>query len=986
MRIEKVSIYNINSLAGRFEIDFTDGKYSEGLFAITGPSGAGKTTVLDSICLALYGKTPRIDSISETQDEIMSKNRDECSAEAVFVSRGNRYKASFSHKRAGGEKPYRQVKREITEYLPDGSSKIIASMIKEASEKIVEITGLTYSQFTRSIMLAQFQFAKFLESDSNDRAAILEQVSDMGIYREISAAVYERAKRERTSLDEIRIKIQSLPVMDEAQIKQLENERESLNFSIASHKNLRDSFAACRDSALKLQKLKRELEGYKKDSGILNSALAVKTELFQKAEKDEQDSKQELIDLQNTLKTVRELDGKIALQNAAIEKLDSDITENGNKINAHKRGILKVFKTYLPSASGEELKSLYESSEPGDILRGGLKEKLDAVGKQEAELREASKKALLGRDEAYWQRRNDTLKIILPIAEAQAEADRSANELELKNEEQKELLKTEESLKAELRTAEERLVYAKLEEKFGEEREKLEDGKPCPLCGAEHHPFAGQAKDSAYLKEAVAKKEEFQNKDTEMQRKLADSRKLILDLNKTVLEKTAFIKDKTEEAKRSEIDAIEALNEYGGDPEKLRYSFSETENIIRDHYASITRLNTLAGEAIALTSRLSEIEKDVSEILASKRNIKGFELEAEEKQKLKDGELKVREQFLSQRRGLFGDKNTDDEERKANEKSEDARRIKEERRQSKEKAERDFEQNKKDIIRTEGSIDSESRIFGDIYSKTKTDAQSLTQPLSSNAEIILFFEKFKAGVSSLGESAPSDLNVFTVMIGSLDSLFSAENQRQGALNQIIKNNDINKDSLAALKKDEAKQIISCAKWDRLNALIGSAEGDKFSRMAQGYTFEALLRYANSCLKRMTDRYILVRDTSNGTKPLELCVADNYQAGDTRPVSNLSGGESFIVSMALALGMSEMSSGKTRIDSLFIDEGFASLDDEYLEAALQTLSSLGNREGKLVGVISHVGALKERIETQIEVKKLSGGRSTLLGPGVTAIGE
>ena len=97
------------------------------------------------------------------------------------------------------------------------------------------------------------------------------------------------------------------------------------------------------------------------------------------------------------------------------------------------------------------------------------------------------------------------------------------------------------------------------------------------------------------------------------------------------------------------------------------------------------------------------------------------------------------------------------------------------------------------------------------------------------------------------------------------------------------------------------------------------------------------------------------------------------------------GESFIVSMALALGLSEMSSNKTRIDSLFIDEGFASLDEDYLEAALQTLSSLGNRENKLVGVISHVDALKERISTKIQVTKLAGGKSTLVGPGVTVEG-
>jgi len=116
------------------------------------------------------------------------------------------------------------------------------------------------------------------------------------------------------------------------------------------------------------------------------------------------------------------------------------------------------------------------------------------------------------------------------------------------------------------------------------------------------------------------------------------------------------------------------------------------------------------------------------------------------------------------------------------------------------------------------------------------------------------------------------------------------------------------------------------------------------------------------------------------------VIDTYQAGEVRPVSNLSGGESFVVSMALALGLSEMSSSKTRIDSLFIDEGFASLDENYLEAAMQTLSSLGNRDGKLVGVISHVDAVKERIAAKIEVMQLSGGNSTLVGPGVHTGGD
>ena len=203
------------------------------------------------------------------------------------------------------------------------------------------------------------------------------------------------------------------------------------------------------------------------------------------------------------------------------------------------------------------------------------------------------------------------------------------------------------------------------------------------------------------------------------------------------------------------------------------------------------------------------------------------------------------------------------------------------------------------------------------------------------------------------------------------------------MQQVLKSNEQSRGKLKNLKQEESAQKKAQEKWDALNALIGSADGAKFSRIAQSITFESLLRFANMNLNRMSDRYVLVRDDANPAKPLELAVIDTYQAGEQRPVANLSGGESFIVSLALALGLSEMSSGRARIDSLFIDEGFASLDENYMEAALQTLSTLGSREGKLVGVISHVESLKERIDVQIEVKKLSGGRSTLEGPGVKA---
>ncbi|MCW8816209.1 MAG: chromosome segregation protein SMC, partial [Chlorobium sp.] len=186
----------------------------------------------------------------------------------------------------------------------------------------------------------------------------------------------------------------------------------------------------------------------------------------------------------------------------------------------------------------------------------------------------------------------------------------------------------------------------------------------------------------------------------------------------------------------------------------------------------------------------------------------------------------------------------------------------------------------------------------------------------------------------------------------------------------------------AKERAEEKQVTiearkrECRRWDKLHGLIGSADGKKYRNFAQGLTFELMVGHANRQLQKMNDRYLLLRDDA---QPLELNVIDNYQAGEIRSTRNLSGGESFIVSLSLALGLSKMASRNVRVDSLFLDEGFGTLDEEALETALETLAGL-QQDGKLIGIISHVSALKERIGTQITITPVSGGRSSLAGPG------
>nr|WP_275888867.1 AAA family ATPase [Desulfoprunum benzoelyticum] len=206
-------------------------------------------------------------------------------------------------------------------------------------------------------------------------------------------------------------------------------------------------------------------------------------------------------------------------------------------------------------------------------------------------------------------------------------------------------------------------------------------------------------------------------------------------------------------------------------------------------------------------------------------------------------------------------------------------------------------------------------------------------------------------------------------------------QEIGGIRRKLKDNEELKERQAQRAIAVAAQRREWERWDRLHQLIGAADGKKYRNFAQGLTFEIMVGHANRQLQKMSDRYLLVRDQS---QPLDLNVIDSYQAGEIRSTRNLSGGESFIVSLALALGLSQMASRRVRVDSLFLDEGFGTLDDDALETALQTLAGL-RQDGKLIGVISHVPALRERIATRIRVRTGSGGRSTIVGPGCRRVG-
>lgn len=235
----------------------------------------------------------------------------------------------------------------------------------------------------------------------------------------------------------------------------------------------------------------------------------------------------------------------------------------------------------------------------------------------------------------------------------------------------------------------------------------------------------------------------------------------------------------------------------------------------------------------------------------------------------------------------------------------------------------------------------------------------------------------RASASLPGEAA-ADAARLEALVSERETLSNERTQLErslGAIDEILRNDDAQRARQASVAGRIEQAHREFARWDKLRALIGSADGSAFARFAQGLTLERLTLLANRHLDQLNPRYSMRRARSSDAGDLELEIVDHYQADAVRPMRSLSGGECFLASLALALGLSELASGRTTIESLFIDEGFGSLDADTLETAMAALEALQSR-GKIIGVISHVSAMQERIHAQIRIAKESGGCSSL----------
>lgn len=1016
MRILQIRFKNLNSLTGEWEIDLTGPAYtSDGLFAITGPTGAGKSTLLDAVCLALYGRTPRQSRISQAQNEVMSRQTGECFAEVVFETPQGAWRCHWSQHRSrkqadGSLQPPRH------EVSDAEGGKLLATKIKDVSELIERLSGMDFERFTRSMLLAQGSFAAFLQADPDARAPILEQITGTSIYSDISVAVHERRGQERQQLEHLRAAQAGLKLLDEEEAETLSRELARLNEAVEAQQKQVDQQQKLVHWRQQLDQENEQLKQLQQDQQHLEQerqAFASQQQRLEQAQKAESlrpeyvPLVQRRTDLNQARKKGEQLRQELPTLEQAHQTANTALQqaqEHQQAAEAHltqHQPLIKQLREqdYAVSLKRDAWQQL-KAQLPAELLQGPAPDPAAlqaAMAKTEADLQDAISEG--GRDQLKDQQeqvriRGESLRELRNLVRQQTElkqeqqgliADQTplqAQQTEVTSQaeqgrQQLELLQREQQDLHTMQRLADRI--ADLEQ----QRHELEPGKPCPLCGSEQHPWRiekppalSEERKRLQLVEQQLEKLQGQLRQWDIKQAELNTRLQTGQKRGQVVEQKLAALDAPVNACLQQLDWAECP-----DTDRLEQAYQAAGEQWKQLKARLDRIDRLEAE-----------QKQQQQ--TQQRQQQRLDVDAAEAALIK---------LQQQRAEMSPETDTEDWVKRLEKAVAQARQQVEQCREALNRCEQSLNQRRQQITDADSRIQA---LEAEVEQMQSAFTQSLAQSSFANEaalEAALLPREQMAALQQTAQALQertSHLNALKSrseqalavlqeqalteepaqqLLANLQQLKATQAQQleqRGSLQQTLKDNEAKKQQFGEQQQAIAAQQRELDRWEQLHALIGSADGKKFRNFAQGLTFELMVSHANRQLQKMSDRYLLARDEA---QPLELNVIDNYQAGEVRSTKNLSGGESFLISLSLALGLSGMASRNVRVDSLFLDEGFGTLDEEALETALDTLSGL-QQEGKLIGVISHVQALKERISTRIEVQPLSGGRSQIAGPG------
>lgn len=1115
MRILRLETYNLASLEGKNTIDFERGILGESnIFCIVGPTGSGKSTLLDAICLPLYGLAPRYtpkgkknrkiaiygkpdeeesNRLSPTDPRnILTRGQKQCYSKLTFLANdGKLYRAEWRDE----FRVKRYANAETALYLITRDAN--GGMTEEERDwkELQQIIGLEYNQFLRTVLIAQGDFADFLNADDETRCDLLEKlVGNQDVYTSITNGIKSLTDVAKDDLDMLKAgnanmekDLMTQEVYDEAkgQLKALQDQEATRQKAMNEAEEQLKWYATDRQLAQVRQEREKRLatalskqEAIRQEAEQLSlhdntaTAVAIYRKLadaidsegkLKKAQEQQAQEEKKLqleitrkeethltltLEAQRMASTLEAEKPKIERAKAMVVKLEAlrkDAADKQKRLTAAQKERLTAEKKVKENANNID-KAQTETATQQKVLNLLQKDLADKQTALDEKIRktttalEGEREKTKGLDAAAMQkdkemadkkvidmtRARDT---IFKIAELKR---RAANEQKLRdgkcerNAEIDRLLAqlNIDSLQQEVETLT-RSYTLMTSENWEHHRSLLHDGQPCPLCGAREHPYH----------------------DKEMADAVISEHKNLLDNKKTELDRLkAQAKTLGEEKAGNEGQIKQLDHNIGNDQRELSNDRSVWLKLAAAYPAlpeDANRLETLLSaaqdEAAETSRRLADyntLVKHIDDLRTQKEKEEKksalFKEDATRKDEAQKGVLQKALDNLhmlqAQTDGLVGQqhKAIEDEQTARHESALAAQELKkmeealgslmlgkdpvayeQELSNRKTAADKAVEKAKaaldrlhieqgnlkgqteqmdaqmkdlqRDIVAQQVSLTEELASLNSHFTKAITEAD-IRQLATSNTD----WEGMRMRHKVIHDACLTAKTQYETALKDLEQ--HAETKPEKSEETLICDRDkLNKqnytDGISELtfklnKHDEAAKAMGKMKekleqasqryadWRELLEAVGGSEGKTLRKVVQSYTLRFLVAHANAEIKRFNSRYEL----KQVKRSLALRVIDHDRGNDERDTTSLSGGETFIVSLGLALGLSSLSSRNISFGNLFIDEGFGTLDPDSLATVIDALSNLQTSQGKKVGVISHTDTMAERIATQVRVIK------------------
>lgn len=953
MKLQRLTIHNIASIEDA-TIDFDAQPLADSeVFLITGKTGAGKSTILDAICLALYADTPRLDATKmqgDTPDgekpvkiddprQLMRRNTGEAFVTLTFIgSNGVSYEATWSVARARNKATGNLKSKEWQ--LRNLDTNFCLNREKEIREEIYIAIGLDFKQFCRTTLLAQGEFTRFLNSKDDEKAEILEKITGVSVYTKIGAKVYEITNQKKRVWEDAEQLVKNIQTLSEEVIAQKKEEIAALETQYQEYKKQHDKDKEKSDwlktDAELSGKVKKAIEESEKATAITQSEEFKKKERLIQQWQATIEARSWLTARNKAKRDIEEGKTAIGKQQSIIDAENKKLTESLNP--AYEKAVREA----------ETAKVLVERQQAALQSQETILASMNLSGlrKQREEVKD------------LLQNIKTANELVTAVAETKEKNENARQALEKTLASIEESKKKLEEYPAKIHDAEVKMNTCKelLEkqkdtiDKFAKTmRQKLHVGDKCPVCGQE---IVSELPHEEELAELVAS--------------------LTTSFKETEKEYNAVVAEKN----KLDAEIKTATNAYNRDKEKLD----------KDQSVQVAEQKLAAACKVC---GIESVDDNVHYILKGLKNKTELALSGLE-EKIKDGEQKekevkeLRDKLDIQRNDWDAQKGVVDKSNVAVESSKQKMAVAKELADAKQK----------DLLELAASVEEYQKLLDSFYAEHEGINEDVLIVLNAHS-----VQEISQKDKSLDETRKNALTQKTLLKAILkqqsehlqnkpefvegeseealelrvqesDRQMTNANVRKGALSQELKTDEENKQRLGAMMADAANKKGDYQKWSRMNALIGDASGSKFRKIAQSYVLTSLIHSANSYMKTLTDRYTL--KVSPGT--FIIMLEDAYQGYVSRAASTISGGESFLVSLSLALALSDIGQ-QLAVDTLFIDEGFGTLSGEPLQNAVNTLRSLHSKSGRHVGIISHVEELQDRIPVQIQVMQEGNNSSS-----------